>query len=132
MDNKIIYVHDDGTNIEFGPNADRSDYEEKGNVSTQNVLKGSRLVYNPITKKTFYSDGVKIFHIASVNVDDAGTEDTPETGEYLPLAGGEMQGHIDMLDSSIIWNDWDSSIGELGGELVITGGEGLIFNGGHA
>jgi hypothetical protein len=43
-----------------------------------------------------------------------------------------MQGHIDMLDSSIIWNDWDSSIGELGGELVITGGEGLIFNGGHA
>jgi hypothetical protein len=33
------------------------------------------------------------------------------SGAYLPLAGGEMEGHIDMLDSSIIWHDWDSSIG---------------------
>jgi hypothetical protein len=98
MDNKIIYVHDDGTNIEFGPNADRSDYEEKGNVSTQNVLKGSRLVYNPITKKTFYSDGTKIFHIASVNV--GGTE----TGEYLPLAGGEMSGDIKMNSNTIAFD----------------------------
>lgn len=51
---------------------------------------------------------------------------------YLPLSGGEMQGDIDMLDSSIIWNNWDSSIGQLNGQLIITGGEGLVFNGATA
>jgi hypothetical protein len=55
-------------------------------------------VYNPITKKTFYSDGTKIFHIASVNVGGA------ETGDYLPLAGGEMSGDIQMNSNTIAFD----------------------------
>lgn len=122
LDNKVIYVKGPGDNIEYGLNSNRDAYEAKGAIDTQDVLTGSRLVYNPITKKTFYSDGTKIFHIASVNAD---TEDTPVTGEYLPLAGGEMHGVISMLDNNISWTR-DMDVFNLG---VVENDVGRLFLG---
>ena len=70
LDNRVIYVKG-LDNQEYGLDSTRQYYEYKGDLSTQDILKGSRLVYNPKTKKTFYSDGTKLFHIASVEVEQA-------------------------------------------------------------
>ncbi len=65
MDNKVIWVHNNGINTVYGLNSERNGYEIKGNVNTKDILSGSRLAYNPITKKLFYSDGDIIYQIAS-------------------------------------------------------------------
>ena len=74
IDNKVIWVHNDGTNTEYGLNSSRDGYEIKNdNISTKDILSGSRFVYNPITKKLFYSNGDTIYRIAenndNVNID---------------------------------------------------------------
>ena len=83
LDNRVIYVKG-LDNQEYGLDSTRKYYEYKGDLPTQDILKGSRLVYNPKTKKTFYSDGTKIFHIASVEVEQTQTEPSDPVTPVVP------------------------------------------------
>ena len=68
-DGKVIFIHEDNTNTEYELNEKRTEYISKGNIQTKDILTGSRLAYNPITKKLFYSNGEKIYQISGGTID---------------------------------------------------------------
>ena len=78
-DGKVIFIHEDNTNTEYELNEKRTEYISKGNIQTKDILTGSRLVYNPITKKLFYSNGEKIYQIAG-GISDKDIIDSPIGG----------------------------------------------------